>query len=84
MQSIANWLRALGLDKYVGLFTEQEIDLDLLRELTDQDLEKLGIPFGPRKKLLKAIAALGGAEAPLKANAVRRRCCSQTCPATPR
>jgi len=28
--------------------------------LTELDLEKLGIPLGPRKKLIKAIAELGG------------------------
>ncbi len=47
MRSTADWLRALGLDKYVELFSEQEIDLDLLPELTDEDLEKLGIPLQP-------------------------------------
>ena len=30
--------------------------LELLPELTDADLEELGLPLGPRKKLLKAIA----------------------------
>jgi hypothetical protein len=30
----------------------------VLPELTESDLEKLGLPLGPRKKLLKAIAAL--------------------------
>jgi class 3 adenylate cyclase len=68
MQSTADWLKALGLDKYVELFAAQEIDFDLLPELTDQDLEKLGIPLGPRKRLLKAIAALSDAEAPALAS----------------
>ena len=27
--------------------------------MAEQDLEKLGLPLGPRKKLLKAIAGLG-------------------------
>ena len=53
-----SWLQALGLAKYAERFAEQEIDLELLPELTEQDLEKLGIPLGPRKRLLKAIAGL--------------------------
>ena len=59
------WLQALGLNKYAGLFAEQEIDLSVLAELTELDLEKLGIPLGPRKKLIKAIAELGGGAAPV-------------------
>ena len=48
------WLAGLGLAKYAGVFAAAEVDLDVLRDLTEADLEKLGIPLGPRKKLLKA------------------------------
>ena len=51
---------SLGLAKYAGVLAEAEIDLDVLRDLTETDLEKLGIPLGPRKKLLKAVSALRG------------------------
>jgi hypothetical protein len=40
----------LGLGQLVGLFREQEIDFEVLPNLTDGDLEKLGVPLGPRKK----------------------------------
>src|SRR5262245_2192074 len=60
MQQIAFWLRSLGLEKYVQRFAENCIDESVLRDLTDQDLEKIGIPLGHRKKLLRAIAELGG------------------------
>jgi hypothetical protein len=56
---VAAWLRDLGLARYEPLFRENEVDADLLPELTESDLVTLGLPFGPRKKLLKAIAALG-------------------------
>ena len=56
---LASWLRSLGLEKYEQAFREGEIDADILPELTDQDLEKLGIPLGHRKRLLKAIGTLG-------------------------
>ncbi|NIR28793.1 MAG: AAA family ATPase [Gammaproteobacteria bacterium] len=52
---ITKWLEGLGLGEYANLFAEQRIDQEVLRELTDADLKELGIPLGPRKKLLKAI-----------------------------
>ena len=55
---IAAWLRELGLERYVQAFRESEIDAAVLPELTDADLKELGIPLGPRKKLLTAVAAL--------------------------
>jgi class 3 adenylate cyclase/predicted ATPase len=55
---VAAWLRNLGLERYEPTFRENEIDWDVLPELTESDLEKLGLPLGPRKKLLKATAAL--------------------------
>jgi class 3 adenylate cyclase len=56
---IVVWLRSLGLEKYEPVFRENEIDVDVLPELTELDLEKLGVPLGHRKRLLKAIATLG-------------------------
>jgi class 3 adenylate cyclase/tetratricopeptide (TPR) repeat protein len=52
------WLENLGLAKYTTLFVEQEIDLAALPELDEADLKELGLPLGPRKKLLRAIADL--------------------------
>ncbi len=64
---IAAWIRELGLERYEEAFREGEIDAEIVPELTDADLKELGIPLGPRKKLLKAIAALGGGAEPLPA-----------------
>jgi hypothetical protein len=55
---IAAWLRELGLERYEQAFRENAIDAEVLPELTDADLEKLGILLGHRKRLLKAIAEL--------------------------
>jgi class 3 adenylate cyclase/tetratricopeptide (TPR) repeat protein len=60
---IAAWLRGLGLERYEPAFRENEIDLEILPELTDADLLSLGLPLGPRRKLLKAIAELRGGTA---------------------
>ena len=59
---LGGWLRSLGLDQYEATFRANEIDTDVLPELTEIDLEKLGVPLGHRKRLLKAIAGLGAAE----------------------
>ena len=55
---LGGWLRSLGLEQYEPVFRENEIDSEVLSELTESDLEKLGLPLGHRKRLLKAIAAL--------------------------
>ena len=55
---IAAWLRGLGLERYESAFRENEIDAEVLPELTEAHLERLGLPLGPSLKLLKAIAAL--------------------------
>jgi class 3 adenylate cyclase len=55
---IADLLRSVGLERYQPAFRAQEIDIDDLPELTETDLEKLGLPLGPRRRLLKAVAAL--------------------------
>ena len=55
---VAVWLRGLGLEQYEALFRENDIDAEVLSDLTDGDLEKIGVSFGHRKRLLKAIAAL--------------------------
>jgi class 3 adenylate cyclase/tetratricopeptide (TPR) repeat protein len=60
------WLRDLGLGHYASAFAENAIEMDVLPELTEQDLEKLGIPLGDRKRLMKAIRAL--ASSPAAAN----------------
>jgi class 3 adenylate cyclase len=59
---VGNWLRGLGLEQYEALFRANEIDADILPELTDADLEKLSVPLGHRKRLLRAISGLAAAE----------------------
>jgi class 3 adenylate cyclase/tetratricopeptide (TPR) repeat protein len=55
---IVGWLRELGLGRYASAFIENAIDSDVLAELTEGDLEKLGIPLGDRKRIVKAIRAM--------------------------
>src|SRR5215470_17675755 len=55
---LGGWLRGLGLEQYEAAFRENAIDLSILPDLTDQDLEKIGVLLGHRRKLLRAIANL--------------------------
>jgi class 3 adenylate cyclase/predicted ATPase len=59
---VGGWLRSLGLGQYEALFRASDIDADILPELTDADLEKLGVSLGHRKRLLRAISGLTTAE----------------------
>ena len=59
MPAIEEWLASLGLGEYAARFAENDIDFAILADLTDQDLEKIGVAsLGHRRKLLTAIAAL--------------------------
>jgi class 3 adenylate cyclase len=58
MQEIADWLKNLGLPEYAQRFAENGIDFSVLRYLTDQDLEKIGVLLGHRRKMLAAIGEL--------------------------
>lgn len=55
---VRKWLEDLGLDKYVENFLANDVDLDVLRDLNEADLERLGVSLGHRKKLLRAISSL--------------------------
>ncbi len=64
MPDLRNWLESVSLGRHYKTFVENEIDADILPELTETDLEKLGLPLGDRKRFLKAIRALGGETRP--------------------
>ena len=55
MRDVAAWLERLGLARYAEAFERNEIDFDTLPHLTEPMLEKIGVPLGPRAKLLAAI-----------------------------
>ena len=56
---IADWLQKLGMSEYAQRFAENRIDFSVLPDLTDQDLEKMGVVLGDRRKILRAIALIG-------------------------
>ncbi len=48
------------MSEYAQRFAEERIEIDVLPELTDQDIERLGIPLGHRRRMLRAIRELAG------------------------
>ena len=76
MPDIELWLKNIGLEKYAEVFARHDIDLDVVPSLNEQDLEKLGLSLGHRRKFLAAVAKLraGGAQTtdhPTQADAPR-------------
>ena len=87
MQPIADWLEKLGMSEYTQRFAENDIDIEVLSELTDADFDRLGVSIGHRRKLLKALAAaiqevdaapptsaIGAGLTPGPARPLRQRC----------
>src|ERR1700738_2085199 len=61
MHQIADWLEKLGLSEYAQCFAENDIDVSVLPDLTDQHLKDLGVSLGHRLKILRVIGELAGA-----------------------
>jgi class 3 adenylate cyclase/predicted ATPase len=82
---VGAWLRRLGLEQYAPAFRDNDVDDQVLPELTSDDLISIGVTsVGHRRKLLVAIASLGAAppaatamaaprDAPAPAGAERRQ-----------
>src|SRR6516225_1262166 len=67
MQQIADWLKKLGMSEYAERFAENDIDMAVLPDLTDQHLKDLGVSLGHRLKMLRAIRELSSASAAVTA-----------------
>jgi class 3 adenylate cyclase/ABC-type transport system involved in cytochrome c biogenesis ATPase subunit len=76
MPDIELWLKKIGLEKYAEVFARNDVDLDVALNLSEKDLEKLGLSLGHRRKFLAAVAKLhaGGTQTtdrPTQADALR-------------
>lgn len=56
MSDLLDWLQQNGLTEFQTLFETEQLDLDILQEITEADLIGLGLKLGPRKRILRAIA----------------------------
>src|ERR1700724_3825987 len=50
------WLEQIGLAQHAETFAANDIDLDVLPELSDEDLKELGLSLGQRRRLQRALA----------------------------
>jgi class 3 adenylate cyclase/tetratricopeptide (TPR) repeat protein len=57
-RTLGEWLKANDLTELEPVFVKNQVDLKTLEILTESDLKELGLPFGPRKRILGAIAEL--------------------------
>ena len=55
MSDMVAWLSGWGLEQLAPRLTDQDIDLDTLRHLTEDDLKELGLTIGLRRRLKHAI-----------------------------
>ena len=59
MDEVGRWLAGLGLERYAELFAANDVNLAVLRSLSDADRKELGVrSLGHRRHLLDAIAAI--------------------------
>ena len=58
MSEFKLWLEKLGLEKYADAFLGQDVDLSVAPELSERDLENLGLSLGHRRKFMAAAAML--------------------------
>ena len=58
MQAVRDWLTVHGLEKYASVILDNEVDtMDVVFQLSPDDLKDMGLSVGGRHKLLQAIAA---------------------------
>eukprot|EP01060_Flectonema_neradi_P035588 TRINITY_DN6591_c0_g1_i1.p1 TRINITY_DN6591_c0_g1~~TRINITY_DN6591_c0_g1_i1.p1 ORF type:complete len:1176 (+),score=257.53 TRINITY_DN6591_c0_g1_i1:117-3644(+) len=56
---VLGWLVSIGMTRFADCFAENELSLSSVKELTDADLEEMGVgPLGPRTILVNAIKTL--------------------------
>ncbi|CAN0924434.1 hypothetical protein LINGRAHAP2_LOCUS34185 [Linum grandiflorum] len=53
--TVPSLLHSLGLGKYCITFQAEEVDMTVLKQMKEKDLKDMGIPMGPRKKILLAL-----------------------------
>src|SRR6516162_5726277 len=76
---LRSWLEQIGLAQHAEIFAANDIDLDVLPELSDEDLKELGLSLGHRRRLQRALAeqtsedAIGAAPETPRRDAERRQ-----------
>lgn len=83
VRNVAIWLEQLGLGQYATVFADNAIDYDILSELTDDDLERMGVLLGHRKRILREINAMTKAPTPVTRGAMHAGAVMDSPPVSP-
>jgi class 3 adenylate cyclase len=59
-KTLSDWLKGFDLAEFEPILVENQVDLKTLEVLTEMDLKELGLAFGPRKRILRALAQSRG------------------------
>jgi len=54
LESVSSLLKSLHLEEYNAIFNKEKIDWEELGYISEKDLEKMGIPLGHRRKIMRA------------------------------
>ena len=73
MAQISEWLRDHKLDQLLTVFEANDIDMEILFDLTDDELKELGLTLGLRKRLRSAIDSGRGAGSETVPSLLRQR-----------
>jgi class 3 adenylate cyclase/ABC-type transport system involved in cytochrome c biogenesis ATPase subunit len=84
MSDFKLWLQSVGLEKYGEVFASHDIDLTVAPDLTEQDLEKLGLSLGHRRKFMAAAAKFRTAPASSPVASAQAQPVDQLAPAVER
>jgi class 3 adenylate cyclase/tetratricopeptide (TPR) repeat protein len=58
MSDLEQWLKRHALGKYAQVFADNDVDLDVLSQLTEEHLKELGVSLGDRLRFTKAMGTL--------------------------
>ena len=72
MTDLEQWLTAHGLAQYAKPFADNDVDFEVLGDLTEEDFEKLGVSLGHRRKLRRALEMRRGETSPQPTGGVRQ------------
>src|SRR5690349_23224224 len=79
--NVGAWLKSLGLEQYEAAFRENDVDAEVLRTLTGEELKDIGVSsIRHRRRLLEAITVLRLPATPAEAPA---RASSSSAPTSP-
>src|SRR4029077_5038907 len=80
MSDLKLWLQSLGLEKYGEVLADHDVDLNVVSDLSDQDLQELGLSLGHRRKFMAAAAKLRSVPSSQQDTAAQRAPASQDSP----